>query len=590
MQDEKDSGTLIASGCERLKALAQALGFSEVDAGSIQQVFRALSESWGHTREGGVAAWASDVCDDHSPYELSVATGKRGLQLRVLVEPMEAPPSPGSNHSAGRRLHEVLARGFGANLARLRALEDLLMPEAAQGPSALWYAAAFAQGQAPDFKAYFDLRCQGTGRAARLAEEALQRVGLQEAWPAVAECLGRREEGEDELLYFALDLSHAAEARVKLYLRHHHASAALLEEVCSVARHHQPGSVAEFCRHMAGGEGPYGNKGPVTCLAFTSGDGARPGTATIYLPLAYHVRSDSEARERLTHYLGTQGMEAAPYLRALQACTRRPLESGPGLHTYAALRWWQGEPRVTVYFSPEVYGMQPLHKAGVVAPQPATALVEHFEAHSVAEHPFFARLRREPVDLKKLAHLMANFRVALVQNFPRRLAMLTARTGDERLRSILARQLNEELGNGDFTRAHRVLFDKMYEVLAPWAPVDMGGALAPGRALGEVLERCYVEAEPYEGIGASLVVEVYGKQVDSFIGDEFRRQEQVPPSALEWLYLHERVEVQHAQESMEMALLLPPRGPALEAAWRGARAIATASHAFFDALYRQCFA
>jgi pyrroloquinoline quinone (PQQ) biosynthesis protein C len=113
--------------------------------------------------------------------------------------------------------------------------------------------------------------------------------------------------------------------------------------------------------------------------------------------------------------------------------------------------------------------------------------------------------------------------------------------------------------------------------------------LAPGHALGAELERCYVSAEPYEeGVGASLVVEVYGKQVDTFIADQFRRQTQIPPSALEWLHLHETLEVEHASEAMDIARLIPS-GPASEAAWRGAKAVATASRAFFDALYRECY-
>jgi hypothetical protein len=112
--------------------------------------------------------------------------------------------------------------------------------------------------------------------------------------------------------------------------------------------------------------------------------------------------------------------------------------------------------------------------------------------------------------------------------------------------------------------------------------------LAPGFALGEELERCYVTAEPYEGVGASLVVEVYGKQVDTVIADQFRRQTRIPPSALEWLHLHETLEVEHAGEAMDIARLIPA-GPGSEAAWRGARAVATASRAFFDTLYRQCY-
>jgi DMATS type aromatic prenyltransferase len=590
MRENRLAETLITSGRERVTALARALGFDAPSTGAMQDVFLTLASSWRELPAGGAPPWPSDVCDDHSPFELSIAIDAEGPQLRVLVEPMDAAPSLDSNRAASLRLHEELARHHGINVERLRALESLLMPEEAQGRFVAWHSAAFSLGQPVDFKVYFNLLAHGPGRAARLTQEALDRIGFHKAWATVAEVLGRREAGLDDVVYFALDLSSRADARAKLYFRHLQPTAAYLEEVCAVGRHHQPGVVSEFCRQMAGGgEGPYGGKGPVTCFSFTDPADARPKAVTAYFPVSHYARDDQEIRQRLSDYLKDQGLATAPYLGALEACARRPLEAGTGIHTYAAVRW-QGKPRVTVYFSPETYGMMPQRSAAPMTKesQPATGIVDHFEAHSIADHPFFARMRREPVRLEVLARVLANFRVGITREFPRRLAWLTARVGDERIRSVLAKQLNDELGDGDFTRAHRGLFERMFEVLSPWAPPETEELLAPGHALGEELERCYVTARPYEGVGASLVVEVYGKQVDTVIADQFRRQTLIPPSALEWLHLHETLEVEHAGESMDMARLIPT-GADSEAAWRGAKAVATASRAFFDTLYRQCY-
>ncbi len=584
------AGTLINSGRERLTALARVLGFDTPSTREMQDIFLTLASSWRERPVGGAPSWPSDVCDDHSPFELSIAMDDEGPQLRVLVEPMDASPSLRSNRAASLHLHDELARHHGINVERLRALESLLMPEDAQGRFVAWHSAAFSPGKPVDFKVYFNLMAHGPGRAARLTQEALDRIGFREAWSTVAEVLERRDEGLDQAVYFALDLSSRADARAKLYFRHLRSTAAFIEEVCSVGRHHQPGVVTEFCRQMAGGgEGPYVGKGPVTCFSFTDPSDARPKAVTAYFPVSHYARDDREIRQRLTDYLKERELPSAPYLAALEACARRPLEAGTGIHTYAAVRW-QGKPRVTVYFSPETYGMmqQPSEAPMRRESRPATGIVEHFEASSIADHPFFARMRREPVRLEVLARVLANFRVGITREFPRRLAWLTARVGDERIRSVLAKQLNDELGNGDFTRAHRGLFERMFEVLTPWAPKETEEMLAPGFALGEELERCYVTAEPYEGVGASLVVEVYGKQVDTVIADQFRRQTQIPPSALEWLHLHETLEVEHADEAMDMARLIPT-GPDSEAAWRGAKAVATASRAFFDTLYRQCF-
>ncbi|WP_309890980.1 iron-containing redox enzyme family protein [Archangium sp.] len=590
MPGNPSTGTLITSGSRRLAGLARVLGFDEPSSQVMREVFLTLASSWGELPAGGAPPWLSDVCDDHSPYELSMAVDAEGPQLRVLVEPMDLPHSLEANRAASLRLHEVLARDFGLRLERVRTLEELLLPQRAQGRFVAWYSAALSPGQPLDFKAYFNLHVQGPGRAPRLTEEALHRLGFHAAWPTVASVLGRREVGEDELVYLALDVSSRSDARVKLYFRHHRATATFLDELCAVARHHSPGAVAEFCRDMAGGhEGPYGGKGPVTCFSFTDPSDARPKAVTTYFPVSHHASDDREIRQRITEHLHKQGLASAPYLAALENCAHRPLEAGTGIHTYAAMRW-QGKPRMTFYFSPETYGMrQPTREpAPVEKVRPATELVEHFETHSIADHPFLARMSREPVRLDVLARILLNFRVGITQDFTRRLAWLTARVEDERIRSKLAKQLNDELGNGDYTRAHRGLFERMLGVVAPWAPPETDEVLAPGRVLGAELERCYVKAEQYEGVGASLVAEVYGKQVDTFLADQFRRQSQLPPAELEWLHLHEALEVEHADESLDIARLIPT-GEASEAAWRGAKAVSTAARAFFDTLYRQCY-
>jgi DMATS type aromatic prenyltransferase len=588
MPGNEPAPTLIASGNERLAALARGLTFDEPSIRAMREAFQKLAASWRELPAEGAPPWLSDVCDDHSPFELSLALDAEGPQLRVLVEPMEGRPSLEANRAASLRLHEVLARDFGIRLDRVRALEDLLLPREARGRFVAWYSAALSPGEGLDFKAYFNLHVQGPGRAPRLTEEALHRLGFHAAWPTVADVLGRREVGLDELVYLALDLSSRGDARVKLYVRHHAPTAAFLDEVCGVARHHEPGTVAGFCRKMSGGsEGPYGGKGPVTCFSFTDPADARPKAATSYFPISHHARDDGEIRQRLTGYLQSLGMATAPYLGALEACARRPLEAGTGIHTYAAVRWYQ-RPRLTVYFSPETYGMRPPREAPEPTMRPAVEIIDHFEAHSIADHPFFARMSREPVRLEVLALVLANFRVGITRDFPRRLAWLTARVGDERIRGLLAKQLNDELGNGDFSRAHNGLFERMCGVLSPWAPPETDEVLAPGRVFGRELERCYVDAEPYEGVGASLVAEVHGRQVDTFIADQFRRQNQIPASALEWLHLHENLEVEHVDESLDIARLIPT-GPASEAAWRGARAVSTAARTFFDTLYRKCY-
>jgi DMATS type aromatic prenyltransferase len=584
--------TLVSEGCARLEGLARAIGFED-ELPSMVSTFRRLTSSWGEMPIDPTPAWASDVCDDHTPFELSVAIHGGEPELRVLAEAMDLPAGAAGSLAASRRLNEALAREGQVSLDRVRSIEGLFLPERPNGTFLVWHAAVFRRGRKPEFKIYYNLQVRGRSKASTLAQEALERLGFHHAWPVLAEITGRRLPEEDELLYFSLDLSPGPAARVKIYVRHHGGTAADLEAASSIARAYEPGAAAAFARCVGGSEGPYAGRGSATCFSFTDPSDDQPVHSTTYLPMPGVSPSDAIARQRILAFLRERGLPAETYEAALEASTRRRLESGSSLHSYAAFRWQDG-PRVTAYFSPEIYRTEPARSAPVAwipkPRRPAIEIVRHFESSPVVDHPLFARLRREPVDLGKLAVIMANFQRAVVHDFPRRLATLTARVGDEGLRSILAKQLNDELGNGDITRAHRVLFQRITKALAPWSPAVSEDLVAPGRALGEVIEACYVSGDPYQGVGASLVVEVGGKQVDIFIADEFRRQTLIPPSDLEWLHLHETLELEHVDESVELAGLIPSDGEGLEAAWRGGIAIGDAARRYFDALYRMLYA
>lgn len=584
---------LAEHGAQRLTSLARVTGL-EGQLGTMQRIFAEALGVWGRARLDGPPPWRSDVCDDHTPYEFSVAVGGERPELRVLVEARDESASLLSNRVEGKRLNAWLEREYGAELGRLRAIEDLFDVPTPEGPFVYWHAASFLPGRAPEFKLYLNLYARGRAHAAALAEESLGRLGFGAAWPAVAEVAMRRGPALDVPTYLSLDLT-AHKPRLKLYLRHLDATPESLEEACKIARNWAPGRVREFCTALLGA-GPYTRKGAMTCLAFVEGDGDRPGSSTIYCPVSAYAPDDRVARDRIAGYLDRHKLPVNAYAGGLEALAQRPLETGVGLQSYASLKWADG-PKVTVYLAPEVYRVCPPRDAAAMptlapprAAAPAEELVRHHEATPVTAHPFFARLAREPVDLGRLYALLANFREGIVLDFPRRLAALTARVGDDRQRCILAKQLNDEMGDGDFSRAHRGLFERMLENLAAFRPAGFGDAhTAPGRELGRELERLYVEADPDEGLGASLITEIYGKQVDTFVAGEFRRQRAVEPEALEWLVLHEQLEIDHADESMSLARMLPEGGPALEAAWRGATALADAAWRFFDEMYRVSF-
>ncbi|CAN5801694.1 hypothetical protein BH09MYX1_BH09MYX1_45420 [soil metagenome] len=587
--DQTADRPLIEEGCLRLEALARALGF-DADVPVLLATFRQMTAGWGAATVGRTPHWPSDVSDDHTPFELSVAFHQGEPEIRILAEAMDFPPSSENVKKGSLRLNDELAREGKIVLDRVRQIEDLFLPPKPEGRFLVWHAAVFRKGRAPDFKIYFNLHVQGKSKAPVLAEQALRRLGFANAWPTLAEAMARRSSEHEELLYFSLDLAQSADARTKFYVRHHRGTASDLEIASSYARAHEPGEVTAFARAIGGDDGPYGGRGPATCVSFTDPNDDRPASATSYIPTPWAAPSDAVAHDRIVAYLRDHGIAHQWYESAVRAFVRHPLESGSSLHSYAAYRLQNG-PRLTTYFAPELYRAEPARKTisvWVDPPQPPpTEIVQRFETNPFTDHPLFARLRSEPVDLVKLAILMANFKAVIVDQFPRRLATLTARVPDEAIRSILAKQLNDELGNGDITRAHRVLFEKITTALKPWLPSTIEADTAPGRAFGKVLERCYVEDDPFGGVGAALLVEVGGKQVDTFIGDEFRRQTTIPPSELEWLHLHEELEIEHADEAMDLAKLIPESSHA--AAWRGGMAIGDAARDYFDALYRRYY-
>jgi pyrroloquinoline quinone (PQQ) biosynthesis protein C len=99
----------------------------------------------------------------------------------------------------------------------------------------------------------------------------------------------------------------------------------------------------------------------------------------------------------------------------------------------------------------------------------------------------------------------------------------------------------------------------------------------------------YADADGHVGVGAAMVIEIFGKQVDRFVADQFRRQRQVAPDSLTWLHLHENLELEHAEESLDLARLVPATPEAHAAVARGARQVFEAGWRFFDHMYRACW-
>jgi DMATS type aromatic prenyltransferase len=581
--------TLFDEGTATFAQLAKAMELGD----EPPELFASLLAPLKELSSRDAPAWPSDISDDHTPFELSVALSGRGVEARCLFEARGHTPDVAARAAAARELNLRLAARHALDLSRLDSVADLFLPANPCGTWATWHAVAFRAQHAPEFRVYLNPHARGPGRAGAVVEEALARLGFTGAFATLLTHALRRGPDLDDLRYFSLDLA-PTEARVKVYVFHENADAELLEEAARAAHNYAPGEVPDFCRAMAG-DGPWRARPIATCYAFTAADRARPLTSTVHVPIRAYAPDDRIAAKRLVSYAFQRAVGAADLQRAIDAVARRPLAAGSGLVTYASMRAEGSKPRLTAYLAVECYATDPPRADAVATRPPAPlptpeSMVRRREAEPLTHHPFFQRMQREPVDLGHMWRLFTNIRSGLSRHFPRRLAAVVARVTDERIRSLLAKQLDEELGEGDYTKAHLVLFDDMLNGLAAYKPAQLDALdYEAGRVLESELEVPYADADGHVGVGAAMVIEIFGKQVDRFVADQFRRQRQVAPDSLTWLHLHENLELEHAEESLDLARLVPATPEAHAAVARGARQVFEAGWRFFDHMYRACW-
>ena len=587
------SQTYVECGVEKLTALCHAVGLTD-KLPQIVEIFQALTASWGDRRVGETSTWASDVSDDRAPFEFSLALDPDKVELRVLVEAQGSDPNLQSNWQAGRDLNQHLAQHYNVSLDRFEQIADLFAPTNPAAKFSMWHAVCFYPDKEPSFKLYLNPQAQAPSRSAAVVEESLVRLGFTHAWPTLAETAAQRGPDRDQFVYFSLDLAAHDKARVKVYIRHHDATPAELEAALSAARNYIPGDAIEFCQAMAPGQASFSAKPAITCFSLIEGDDYTPSSGTLYLPVSNYATNDRVVSDRLELYFSQRSLPVSVYRATIQALTARLLERGVGLHSYISLRRErQQQQRISIYLNPEVNVIQPPSTIAVKKPlQTQTSLEEmllSYERNTVAHHPFLQRLQREPVNLTHIWVLFMNIREGVVTDFTRRLANIVGRIDDERIRCILAKQLNDELGNGDINRIHRKLFDRLMNAIEPWKLKSFEEKmLAPGKAFSQRLEEIYLDSNPYVGVGAAMVMEIHGEQFDTCLGNEFRKTT-VDRTEIAWLTLHEELEVDHADESFVLAHFVGDSAAGVAGARQGAEQTYLASCKFLDELYRICF-
>jgi DMATS type aromatic prenyltransferase len=338
--------TLRGLGLDRLRALGRALNLDARAVSTAAAVFDRLAVGWAQAPFGSAPSFPSDITDDHTPFEFSVALARGVPELRVLSEAQGDAPGLAANWDAALGLNRRLAADYGVCLERFSEVVELFAPTPRCQRFSIWHAACFTRAGSPEFKVYLNPQAAGSEQATRCVQRAMTRLGLGAAFEQVP-ALG----ADDELCYFSLDLTASQRARVKLYVAHRHATLERIERAVAPALGSVTGRASAFCENLSGSSGPYQARPVLTCLSFVAGS-LRPSAATVHFPLRSYAESDALGKERVSALLTAE--ERAVYARALHAFARRPLALRSGMQTYASLRLDESR-RVTVYLAPEAY-------------------------------------------------------------------------------------------------------------------------------------------------------------------------------------------------------------------------------------------
>jgi DMATS type aromatic prenyltransferase len=335
---------------EQWHLLCELTGVDPVTSGAV------LSDLLGDAGQVPLSAGPahpSGIADDHTPVEFSVAFQPGGPALRLLAEAQPIGPGQPGLDTADAFLRRQEGRP-GLSRERLDRVWDLFgTPSAAT--FGMWHSAVFRRGEAPEFKVYLDPEMHGTDQASEVVTEALKRLGLDEAWPAIRSGL---RDGDDRLTFFALDLHDGPRTRIKIYVSHPGAEVTDVMRAARTVEHVDPAAVAAFCTTAAGDPGTFDRRPLIS--SFTLAPGAdRPVGYSVYVPIRSYVADDEEARERVVTLLARHGLDGRQADRAIGAVARRPLRDGVGLIAHVSLRLGRPTPGVTVYLSAEAYRTDP---------------------------------------------------------------------------------------------------------------------------------------------------------------------------------------------------------------------------------------
>jgi DMATS type aromatic prenyltransferase len=340
-------------GNSRIEALCKAAGFTSVDTQKVQRYFNLMTASWNKRLVGNAPPWKSDIADDHTPFELSIALEGIRPEIRFLIEAQSNATTLQSSWDDGLAINERLNKEFGMSTDHFNRVKELFEPLNPEMRFSLWHAFCLKPDGRAEVKVYLNPQARGPEQANALVEEALYRLGFANAWRFLSQVVMRRGV-QDQVLYFSLDMGGQAVSRVKIYVAHQDATPQDIESAMAQAKEYSPGEARAFCEAIQCDANRFsGSRSTLTCWAFTSDDDARPYSATLHCPIRIYADNDRDALRRIRAVLDAKSH--ALLERCVWALAHRPLEAGVGLIQWASMRREAGRVRTTFYLATEAY-------------------------------------------------------------------------------------------------------------------------------------------------------------------------------------------------------------------------------------------
>lgn len=301
--------TRLAELLDRFDALAGALA---IDATPARPIVHEVARRCGWGARTTAEPLLPSGIRHGVPWGLSMVLGAGAPEVRLFVEAQHDPPSAAAYWAAGRALTAWIATQPGAETRGFEAIAERFVPDE-RSRFRVWHAVAFRPDEAPRFRVYL---------CANGAERDLASI---ETRPG------------DLVTILSLDLH--ANGRTKLYrVRESTARDAVPTEVAPDAERLARALLGDTERRL----------GWLTCFAFREGT---PPQVALHLSCERHV-DERVVGARITQLATELELDPAPYHEAIAALA--PRHHFVSLQRVVSRQRPEGQPRLTIYFLPEV--------------------------------------------------------------------------------------------------------------------------------------------------------------------------------------------------------------------------------------------